>query len=272
MHSPHDAEIAARLSTATQVIREAGALALSWFGRLSTLKIETKTGSQDVVSIADRDVELLVRARLSEAFPQDGFLGEEFGLSEGSSGFTWVIDPIDGTSCFLNGLRTWCVVIALVKEKETLAGLIFDPNANELFAAAAGRGATLNGEAISVDLATDIERGLTSLGANGRVPPQQVAVFVRRLLESGGMFVRNGSGALSLAHVACGRLAAYYEPHMYSWDCLAGQCIIREAGGWASEVLLQNGLIEGGRVVGCAPQLRGPLMALIESSDAEAIS
>lgn len=270
MQSPHDDEVVARFTIATQIIREAGALALSWFGRLSTLDVETKASSQDVVTVADREVERLIRAQLSAAFPQDGFLGEEYGLSEGSSGYTWVIDPIDGTSCFLHGLRTWCVVIALVKGKETLAGLIFDPNADELFAAVAGRGARLNDAAICVDLATGLERGLTSLGANGRVPPQQIAVFVKCLLEAGGMFVRNGSGALSLAHVACGRLAAYYEPHMNAWDCLAGQCLIREAGGWANDVIVEGGLEEGGRVIGCAPQLRDALVALIEMSDAEA--
>ncbi|MGY6708292.1 MAG: inositol monophosphatase family protein [Rhizobiaceae bacterium] len=270
MHRPQDDEIFTRFTTATKVIREAGALALSWFGRLPTLKIETKSGSQDVVTIADRDVELLVRERLSVAFPQDGFLGEEFGLSQGSSGFTWVIDPIDGTSCFLHGLRNWCVVIALVKDTETAAGLIFDPNADELFSAIAGRGAALNDAAIVVDHATTLGRGLTSVGANGRVPPRRIAVFVRRLLEEGGMFVRNGSGALSLAHVACGRLAAYYEPHMNVWDCLAGQCLIREAGGYANDVLAEGDMLRGGRVIGCAPQLRAPLMALIETSNAEA--
>jgi len=269
MHVPQDDEITARVRTATRVIREAAALALSWFGRLSTLRIETKAGGQDVVSMADREVEQLVRARLSAAFPRDALLGEEYGLSNGNSGYTWVIDPIDGTSSFIHGSRAWCVAIALVKDKTTLAGLIFDPNANELYSAVAGRGATLNDETISVDLATDIQHGLTSVGANGRVPPQRVAVFIRRLLQAGGMFVRNGSGALSLAHVACGRLAAYYEPHMNTWDCLAAQCLIREAGGWANDVLAEGDLLQGGKVIGCAPQVRDAIMTLVEASDAE---
>lgn len=270
MHTPQDAEVTARVETATQTIREAAALALSWFGRLATLEVETKAGAQDVVSVADREVEQLVRARLSAAFPQDALLGEEFGLSGGSSGYTWVIDPIDGTSSFIHGSRAWCVAIALVRDKTTLAGLIFDPNANELFSAVAGQGATLNGEAISVDLATDLQHGLTSVGANGRVPPERVAVFILRLLQAGGMFVRNGSGALSLAHVACGRLAAYYEPHMNTWDCLAAQCLIREAGGFANDVLAEGDLLQGGPVVGCAPQLRDALMTLVDASDAGA--
>lgn len=269
MHTPQDDEVTARVQTATQVIREAAALALSWFGRLSALDVETKAGGQDIVSIADREVEQLVRARLSAAFPRDALLGEEYGLSDGGSGYTWVIDPVDGTSSFIHGSRAWCIAIALVRDKTTLAGLILDPNANELFSAVAGRGATLNDETISVDLATDLQHGLTSVGASGRVPPRQVAAFIRLLLQAGGMFVRNGSGALSLAHVACGRLAAYYEPHMNTWDCLAGQCLIREAGGWANDVLAEGDLLRGGKVVGCAPQLRDALMTLVETSNAE---
>lgn len=265
---PED-EIASRFRVAETVIAEAGDLAMAWFGRLSALVVETKSSGQDVVTVADREVEGLIRARLTASFPGDGFLGEEYGFAEGSSGFTWVIDPIDGTSCFLHGLRSWCVVIALVRDGVTLAGLILDPNAGELFAARSGGGSLLNGAPISVDLSTDLQRGLTSLGANGRVPPERIAVFVRRLLEAGGMFVRSGSGALSLAHVACGRLAAYYEPHMNVWDSLAGQCIIREAGGFANDVLVEGDMIRGGRVIGCAPQLREPLAALLDLSDEE---
>lgn len=270
MQTPHHNDVLARVEAVRTVIQEAGALALSWFGRLSTLKVETKASGQDAVSLADREVEQFLRARLSSTLPQDGFLGEEYGLSEGSSGFTWVIDPIDGTSCFIHGIRNWCIAIALVRDNRTLAGLVFDPNADEMFSAVVGEGATLNGQPISVDLATDLQHGFTSVGASGRVTPDQIAVFIRQLLEAGGMFVRSGSGALSLAHVACGRLAAYYEPHMNAWDCLAAQCIIREAGGWANDVLVEGSLLGGAPVVGCAPQIREQLLTLIETSNTEA--
>lgn len=255
-----------RTEAALTAIREAGALALSWFGSLSELGVEAKSGGQDVVTIADREVEQFLRARLSALFPQDGFLGEEYGLSEGTSGFTWVIDPIDGTSCFVHGIRNWCVVVALLQGNETVAGFILDPNADELFVAARGQGATVNGRPISVDLTTDLQHGLTSVGANDRVPPRVIGEFVSQLLEAGGMFVRSGSGALSLAHVACGRLAAYYEPHMNAWDCLAAQCLIREAGGWANDFMAEGSLLAGAPVIGCAPQMRDALLSLIETS------
>lgn len=267
MQNPQDMTTHARIETGIRVAREAGALALSYFRQLSTLQVETKDNAQDVVSIADRDVEKLIRELIARDFAEDGFLGEEMGLAEGTSGYTWIIDPIDGTSCFLHGLRTWCIAIALLRDDKTVAGLIYDPNSDELFSAVVGSGAEMNGKPISVDLTTDLQHGLTSLGANFRVEPTAISGFVHRLLEAGGMFVRSGSGALSLAHVACGRYAAYYEPHMNAWDCLAAQCIIREAGGWANDFLSEGSLTAGGRVIGCAPQLRDELLAVIEGRE-----
>jgi len=263
---------AARLDAARAAILEAGALALSYFGRIADLAIETKSNGQDVVSVADREVETLVRRLIGEAFPRDGFLGEEYGLSEGSSGCTWVLDPVDGTSCFVHGLRSWCVSLALVKGREIEAGLIFDPGADELFVAVRGSGATLNGWPIQVDRTTDLKHGLTGLGANFRIPARDVSVFVERLLEAGGMFVRSGSGALSLAYVACGRLAAYYEPHIHAWDCLAGLCLIREAGGWTNDFAADGALVRGGPVIACAPQLRSDLLMLAGAASLPAAS
>ena len=255
-----------RVEAAIPLIRDAGKLALSYFQKLSTLEIETKGSGQDVVSIADRDVEELIRRHLEHHYPEDGILGEEYGLQEGSSGFVWVIDPIDGTSCFVHGANTWCVAIALLHDNRTEAGLIYDPNTDELFCAIKGEGAHMNGVAISVDHRTDLQHGLTSVGANFRVKPILISSFIHQLLEAGGMYVRSGSGALSLAHVACGRLAAYYEPHMNAWDCLAAQCIIEEAGGWANDFLDESELLKGGRVIGCAPQLREPLLNLLNAT------
>ncbi|GLK84559.1 inositol monophosphatase family protein [Ancylobacter defluvii] len=260
--------LAVRLDVAGVLVDEAGALALGYFAKVASLAVEAKTGGQDVVSIADREVEQRVRQRVGAAFPDDGFLGEEYGFTPSTSGYVWVLDPIDGTSCFLHGIRNWCISLALMRDGKTVAGFIFDPTAGELFRAIAGRGATLNGETIRVDAGNDLRHGLVSVGANGRVPPRAVTGFIERLLAAGGMFVRHGSGALGLAHVACGRLAAYYEPHINAWDCLAGLCLIREAGGWTNDFEAGD-LIAGGPVIGCAPQLRDEVLALIEATRLE---
>jgi myo-inositol-1(or 4)-monophosphatase len=259
---------AARLALAREVAREAGALALGYFERLSTLAVEFKHGGQDVVSIADREVEVLIRARIAEAFPDDGVLGEEDGLVEGSSGVLWVVDPIDGTSPFLNGLSHWCISIAVAVEGEAEIGIIYAPVSSEFFSAAKDMGAFLNDTPIAVAPARSIADGLLGFGSNHRIPPEDVGRFVTVLLEAGGMFYRNGSGALMLAYVACGRLVGYYEQHINSWDCLAGLCLIKEAGGWHNDFLAGEGMLNGNRIAGGAPQMKAGLIALLERAGA----
>lgn len=266
----HSAEDDARYEFAHALTVEAGELALAHFRNLEALVIEEKKSGQDVVSMADREVEDLIRTRISTAFPDDGFLGEETGLTEGTSGYRWVVDPIDGTSCFLHGYREWCVSVALMKGDETIAGLVYQPTVDEFFTARKGSGAFLNGRPIRVDTRASIANGLLGLGANGRVPIRSVTCFAEVLLEAGGMFIRSGSGALMLAHVACGRLAGYYEPHINAWDCLAALCLIREAGGWTADFPVSDGLLTGGKVVGAAPQVSDELETLIELAAARA--
>ena len=120
-------DLQARLAFTETMARDAGALALDYFNRRETLVVETKRDPQDVVSIADRNVETLIRSRIAEAYPNDGVLGEEYGLEPGRSGFTWVIDPIDGTSPFVNGMPNLCVSIGLLHEGEPVICVISAP-------------------------------------------------------------------------------------------------------------------------------------------------
>ncbi|WP_337269575.1 inositol monophosphatase family protein [Oryzifoliimicrobium ureilyticus] len=226
-----DTELAARFALAKRLAAEAGAMALDYFNRRDTLVIETKRDLQDVVSIADRNVETFLRDRVAEVYPEDGFLGEEFGFGEGTSGFTWVVDPIDGTAPFVNGMPTWCVSVAIMHDGEPVVGVIHAPCSNELFAAARGFGATLDGESLHLDPSRNLQNAMTGIGCNSYVTPERVGAIIAGLMQRGGNFIRNGSGALMLAYVAAGRLVGYYEPHMRAWDCMAGFCLVREAGG-----------------------------------------
>ncbi|MFC3726979.1 inositol monophosphatase family protein [Neoaquamicrobium sediminum] len=261
-----DNEVAARLERAQAVAREAGGMAMSYFARRDELAIETKANPQDVFSVADRNVETRIREMVVDAFSADGFLGEEFGMSDGSSGFTWVVDPIDGTSPFIFGLPTWCVSISLLHEGRTVAGVIYAPPTDEMFACMKGAGATLNGRQMKLDAETTLSTGLTGLGANFRVPRETILNFVDGLMAIGGVFIRNGSGALMLAHVAAGRLVAYYEPHMNSWDCLAGMLMVREAGGWAGEFPDGDSLLHGGPVLVASPGAKDQLQELVAAT------
>lgn len=229
--SMEDTDIERRFDLAKLVAEEAGALALDYFENRDSLVIETKRDLQDVVSIADRNVETLIRERVAAAFPQDGFLGEEYGHDEGSSGFTWVVDPIDGTAPFVNGMPTWCVSIAVLNAGAPVIGVIHVPCDGELYASAIGRGASLNGRPLGLDPSRNIQNAMTGIGCNTYVAPERVGQIIAGLLAIGGNFIRNGSGALMLAYVAAGRLVGYYEPYMRAWDCLAGYCLVKEAGG-----------------------------------------
>jgi len=265
-----DAQITARLALAENVAREAGALARYYFDNRAQLAIETKADPQDVFSIADRNVETLIREAVAGAFPEDGFLGEEFGLSEGASGFTWVVDPIDGTSPFIFGIPNWCVSISLLHELRTVAGVIFVPPVDELFSCRLGGGATLNGASLALSDKVTLRTGLTGLGANFRVPRETVVRFVDELMAIGGIFIRNGSGAMMLTQVAAGRLVAYYEPHMNGWDCLAGLLMVREAGGWTGPLPDGDLLAEGGPVIAAAPGAARELEEIVACSLAPA--
>jgi myo-inositol-1(or 4)-monophosphatase len=249
-----DESVLARIDRAEAIVREAGTLALDFFHRQAELTIERK-GLQDTVSQADRAVEDCIAQRLAECFPDDAFLGEESGNSRvrEADGFTWVVDPIDGTDCFINGIRAWCVSIALVSEGEIRGGVIYDPNAQELYKAIIGHGASLNGKPIRASTADDLTLGIVGIGFSHRVEPAPTLEVLGRLLDAGGMYQRNGSGALMLAYVAAGRYLGYYEAHINSWDALAGVALVREAGGWTNDFLADDGLQTGSVVLASAP-------------------
>lgn len=254
--------VAGRLAAARRIIGLAGDRAKGYFDRYDSLSVETKSSRQDVVSIADRDVEDLIRAEIRAAFPLDGLFGEERGGEGETSGYTWVVDPIDGTACFLHGLASWCVVIALVGDGRTLIGLILDPMSGRLYQAIAGGGAWCDGRRLSVDRTTPINGGLFALGASTVAQGRQMGRIVEGLLNAGGVFMRNGSAALSLAHVAAGHYLGFYEPRLSSWDCLAGLLLVEEAGGVADDFLAGPGLSGKGPVFAAAPQVAGAFRAL----------
>lgn len=228
---PPDDAITARLGLAEEIAREAGAFARRAFLERDGLTVRTK-GTQDWVSNVDLEVEDLIRTRLAAAYPHDAVLGEEHGASAGTGKpGIWVVDPIDGTTCFLLGLPQWCVVLAYTIDSLPVVAAIYDPMADELYTAAAGRGAFLNGQTIRVSEAVDASEGLMSIGSAQMADPARSAAFMSDLVRDGGMYLRIGACALGLCQVAAGRLLASFEPLVSPWDDLAGMLIVREAGG-----------------------------------------
>ncbi|QPC89637.1 inositol monophosphatase family protein [Mesorhizobium sp. INR15] len=250
MTNDHDT----RMHFAIELARRAGELGLKYFRDLDNLTIESK-GHQDLVSDGDREVELFIRAAIATDYPQDGIVGEEHASVAGSSGYVWVIDPIDGTANFVRGIPAWCVVIACARDGETVVGVIHEPSTGETFHGRLGGGAFVNGRPIKTSEATSLEEGSVGTGFSNRAEAQNIAVLVRHLLADGGVFFRNASGALMLAYVAAGRLLGYVEEHMNAWDCVAGMLLVEEAGGTIlkadPKTVLQHGtqVITGGKHV-----------------------
>ncbi|MBI4183960.1 MAG: inositol monophosphatase [Proteobacteria bacterium] len=253
-----------RYLAAQAVAREAGKLALRHFRARDRLAIEHK-GVQDLVSDADREVEDLIGGSLGAAFPGDSFFGEERGAGPHPlrADRLWVIDPIDGTANFLRGLPQWAVSIAFVLGGEVEIGVIYDPVADELFAARRGGGAVRDGAPIRVSGCADLTRATVGIGFSYRRPAAAHVAAVSASLHGHCEYRRTGAGALGIAQVADGRVDAYWEAHMNAWDALAGVILVREAGGWTNDFLAGDGLAAGNAVLACTPALKDPLMATL---------
>jgi len=252
------ADLEACLATASTVAREAGDLARRLFTARKPGTFSLK-GDQDFLTEADGQVERLIAGRLADAFPEDAFFGEEGGGEFGQR--TWVVDPIDGTANFARGIPHFSVSIALIADGRATVGVISDPMHDELFTAARGGGARLNGERIRVSPTADIRQATIELGWSTRLPLSEYAEMVRHVVATGAGIMRSGSGALGLAYVAAGRLDGYAELHINSWDALAGLVLVEEAGGWINDFLGNNGLRQGNPVLACTPSLKDALVA-----------
>ncbi len=254
-----------RRNFAVEVCEEAGVVAKKYFEDRGNLVVDQK-GAQDWVSEADRSVETFIRQRIAEVWPEDGVFGEEHGAAVGQSGFDWVIDPIDGTTNFVNGIPAWTIVLAGVTQGETVIGVICDPNMDETFVATRGEGATLNGSPMQVASGVALKDGTVAVGYSNRIETRHVLPVVADLIAKGAMFHRNASGALSLAYVAAGRLLGYVEEHMNAWDCLAGQLLVSEAGGVVEDQNSDAMIRNGGRVIVGTPDVFETLLEISENA------
>ena len=171
----------------------------------------------------------------------------------GTSGLTWIVDPIDGTANFVAGIPAWTVVLACVSADHAEIAVIADPNAGEVYSAVRGQGAQLNGKPLTTSASASLGDGTTGVGFNGRVNTDLTVRLIDYLVADGGVFYRNASGALMLAYVAAGRLIGYTEPHMNPWDCVAGMLLIEEAGGRCWPVPMATMVEAGGPVIAGGP-------------------
>src|SRR5579864_8591937 len=220
------------LETSVEIAREAGALLAKYFERRVTFELK---GEHDLVTEADRASERLVIERLRSHFPAHSIVAEEGGGHQGSSEFCWYVDPLDGTTNFAHGFPMYNITMALEQSGELIAGVVFDPTHNEMFASERGSGAYLNNRRMRVSKVARVGDSLVATGFPSRKRHLNINVhFYYQLAMLTHGVRRVGSAALDLAYTACGRLEGFWEFGLNPWDMAAGTLLVEEAGGKVS--------------------------------------
>ena len=225
---PNPAQL--RHDAALEIAKLAGSMANRHYRNPNKLTVVNKAPG-DPVSDADKSVEQFIRGEINNKFPRDGIIGEEFSRKRGYSGYSWVIDPIDGTANLVSSIPFWCVSIACVRDTTTVVGVIHDPVHNQTFHCCRNRGAFLNRRPIRVMADAAVSEARVGIGISPRFNRLSTETMLAELLSKRIRFACSGSGALGLAHVAAGRLSGFIEEHQNAWDCLAGLLLVEEAGG-----------------------------------------
>lgn len=235
------------------IAREAGAVLMEHFRRRVVFEYK---GDVDLVTEADRKSEKLITTRLRQRWPEHNIVGEEGTRHENGSDYRWYVDPLDGTTNYAHGFPVFCVSLGLQFKDELIAGVLYDPTRDELFAAEKGSGATLNGERMHVSRTKRVSESLLATGfpSHKRHKNPNIHFYHQITLRSHGLR-RAGSAALDLANVAAGRVDGFWEFNLNPWDTSAGVVLVREAGGLVTrfdgspfdinsrETLATNGLI-----------------------------
>lgn len=244
------------LNFAIELARDAGQLLLEKFDRGIAVH---KKGDINLVTEADLASEALIIERIKSYYPKHSILAEESGnavVIGGENTWKWIIDPLDGTTNFAHGYPCFCVTLALEHDGEIVIGVTFDPTRNELFAAERGRGASLNNRPIRVSATEQIGDALIVTGFPYDFKKREdfARHLTQFLIQSRGVR-RDGSAAIDMAYVACGRFDGFWEEGLNAWDIAAGMLLIEEAGGQVSyydgskfsiyqpPILATNGLI-----------------------------
>ena len=241
------------LHTAVRSVREGGRVILMYFNQLDRLEYSSK-GRNDYVSQADVEAERAILDVLTRAYPDHGIIAEESGEREGSE-YTWIIDPLDGTTNFLHGFPMFAVSVAVKRAGVLEHGVVYDPLHDEMFTASRGEGAQLNGKRIRVSTTRKLAPSLLGTGFPFRdlgIIEPWMRSFQSLLTKTSGIR-RAGAAALDLAYVAAGRLDGFWEFGLKPWDMAAGALLIREAGGLVADVSGGQDFLESGNLVSANP-------------------
>lgn len=257
------------INLAIEAAREAGRFLKHSVGRVKSIEVK-KGEDRNLVSDIDKESERRIIEIIRRRYPTHAILAEESGASTSGADTTWIIDPLDGTTNFLHGVPIFSVTIGIERRGELVAGVVYDPNLDEMFTAEKGAGAFLNGRRMHVSATHELIDSLLVTGFPYDIaanPNNTIGHFVDFLLEGQGLR-RLGSAALDLSYVAAGRMDGFWEVYLNPWDMAAGVLCVQEAGGTISdfrgkpttiytrEVLASNGLIHEKMVSVLAKSLR----------------
>jgi len=256
------------ITVMVQAVRKAGRTLARDFGEVEQLQVSLK-GPADFVSTADRKAEETLFAELSRARPAFGILMEERGRVEGGDGVhDWVVDPLDGTTNFLHGIPLFSISVGLVKNGVPVAGVIFNPVSDELFVAETGQGAFLNDRRLRVAARRKLSDAVVSCGLPhmGRGDHAQFNRELAAVQQQVAGLRRTGAASLDLAWVAAGRFDAFWERRLSAWDMAAGIALVREAGGYVSDLDGGEKMLEKGDILAGNDQIRRDLLKLLKAA------
>ncbi|MBV9521635.1 MAG: inositol monophosphatase [Alphaproteobacteria bacterium] len=256
------------MNVMTAAARKAARGLLRDFGEVEQLQVSVK-GPADFVSTADLKAERTLRQELGRARPGFGFLMEESGETAGSDArHRWIVDPLDGTKNFLHGIPHWAISIALERDGEVVAGIVFEPTRDEMYWAEKGAGAYLNERRLRVSARRGLADALIGTGIpfRGRGDHKSYLAALAAVMGATAGVRRPGAAALDLAYVAAGRYDGYWEFGLSAWDIAAGMLIVREAGGYVSDLSGGHDMMATGDILAANDHLHLPLGALIREA------
>jgi myo-inositol-1(or 4)-monophosphatase len=258
------------LNTAVKAARRAGSIINRAALDRSKLQVQAK-GKNDFVTQVDKAAENAIIDILRQAYPDHAILGEESGELARNSGkdaadYRWIIDPLDGTTNFIHGFPQYCVSIAVQYRGATAHGVVYDPTRNELFTASKGAGAFLDDRRVRVSKCVHLKDALVGTGFPFR-ESARLTLYMRQLravMTSASAVRRPGAAALDLAYVACGRMDAFWEMGLSSWDMAAGALMIKEAGGLVGDLAGEDGYLDKGEIAAATPRVFPQLLAALK--------
>ncbi|MEE9140446.1 MAG: inositol monophosphatase family protein [Alphaproteobacteria bacterium] len=259
------------LTVMTRAVRKAARGMVRDFGEVEQLQV-SKKGPADFVSVADTRAESILHEELSRARPEYGFLMEESGAVAGKDpSHRFIIDPLDGTLNFLHGIPHFAISVALERNGDIVAGVIYDPLRDELFYAEKGTGAFMNDRRLRVSARTKLVDSLIATGIPfvGRRHHIAYLAMLEVVVNATSGVRRFGSASLDLTYVAAGRYDGFWETGLSPWDIAAGILLVREAGGYVSEVEGGHRMLETGSVLAANDHLHLPLGKLLRDAIAQ---